>query len=305
MKSVSIIGAASGWGAKDRRCEAGPESLRQQGLVPHLRQQGVPASWELTVRPPANHENALTAVQALSMTLSQATGNAVAKGESFAVLGGDHSCAIGTWSGVSQVGGPLGLIWIDAHMDCHLPETSPSGALHGMPLACLLGLGDPRLTAIGGQGPKFLPEHVVLIGIRSFEPEEYLLLQQLGVKVFFMDEVRRRGLKKVFQDALERVRNRTAGFGVSIDLDAIDPHEAPAVGTPVLGGIPKGELIALLRQIQGEPRFRGVEIAEYNPFLDKGYLTAGLIGELLCSLFTPQRFAHEPYHRIGKSVLSA
>ncbi|ADJ28326.1 arginase [Nitrosococcus watsonii] len=307
MKIVRIIGAASGWGAPDRRCEAGPEVLRRRGLVAHLRRQGMPVAWEITVRPPENSVSAVAAVQALSLELSQVTDNVVASGDPFVVLGGDHTCAIGTWSGVVsrwRIAEPVGLIWIDAHMDAHLPETSPSGALHGMPLACLLGWGDPRLTAIGGPGPTFLPENVVLIGVRSFEPEEHQLLQRLGVKVFFMDEVRRRGLSEVFYEALEWVRDRTIAFGVSLDLDAIDPKEAPAVGSPVPGGLAQEELLPLLRQLHGDFRLMGLEIAEYNPALDERQLTVRLIGELLLSVFAPSRLPYESYHRAGKAVFS-
>lgn len=293
MKTVRIIGAASGWGARDRRCQAGPDSLRYHyGLVSRLRQQGIPISWEDTVRPPVNSDSAITAVQLFCTELSQVISRVITRGELFAVLGGDHSCAIGTWSGAAQVrqeAGPVGLIWIDAHMDAHLPETSPSGALHGMPVACLLGLGMPQLTTIAGYGPKLLPAHVVLIGVRSFEREEHQLLRQLGVKIFFMDEVRRRGFSQVFQEALERVQDGTAGFGISIDLDAIDPEEAPAVGSPVPRGIAKKELVAFLQQISSDSRFLGLEIAEYNPVLDEEQLTASLICELLASAFSPQR----------------
>lgn len=289
MKAVQIIGAASGWGAQDRRCEAGPDVLRYQyDLASRLQQQGVPISWGMTVRPSSCAGSAMAAVRTLCVRLSEVTANKVAKGESFIVLGGDHSCAIGTWSGVSQMkrsAGPIGLIWIDAHLDSHLPETSPSGALHGMPLACLLGWGDHRLTSIRDLYPKLLPEYVALIGVRSFEPEEYGLLQRLGVKVFFMDEVRRRGLNKVFQDALEVVQDQTAGFGISIDLDAIDPKDAPAVGSPVPRGIAKEALIAVLSQLDGISGLIGLEIAEYNPALDKEYQTAHLIGELLAGVF--------------------
>lgn len=289
MKTVQIIGAASGRGAKDRRCEAGPDALRyDHGLVPRLRQQGIPVTWKGTAQPSVHSDNAVTAVQTLCMKLSQMISTAIAGDELFAVLGGDHSCAIGTWSGAVQArrdAGPVGLVWIDAHMDSHTPETSPSGALHGMPLACLLGRGEPRLTMIAGPCPKLLPAHVVLIGVHSFEPEEHLLLRRLGVKIFFMEEVRRRGLDRVFQEALEVVRGCTAGFGVSIDLDAIDPEDAPAVGTPVSGGIAKEKLIASLQQLSSEPHFLGLEIAEYNPALDKEQLTASLIRELLASAF--------------------
>lgn len=288
LKTVQIIGVASGWGAKDRRCDAGPDVLRYDyGLVPRLRRQGIPVVWKGTVQP-FHSDNVVTAVQTLCTQLSQMTSAAIAGDELFAVLGGDHSCAIGTWSGAVQARrgtGPVGLIWIDAHMDSHVPETSPSGALHGMPLACLLGLGHPRLTMIAGPCPKLLPAHVVLIGVHSFEPEEHLLLQQLGVKIFFMDEVHRRGLDLVFQEALEVVRSCTAGFGVSIDLDAIDPEDAPAVGTPVPGGIAKEKLIVALRQLSSEPRFLGLEVAEYNPALDEEKLTASLVCELLASAF--------------------
>ncbi len=293
MKTVRIIGAASGWGARDRRCQAGPDSLRYHyGLVPRLRQQGIPISWENTVRPPVDSDSVVTAVQFFCAELSQVTSRVVTRGELFAVLGGDHSCAIGTWSGVAQVrreAGPIGLIWIDAHMDAHLPETSPSGALHGMPVACLLGLGAPQLTTIADYSPKLLPAHVALIGVRSFEREEHQLLRQLGVKIFFMDEVRCRGFGSVFQEALERVQDGTMGFGMSIDLDAIDPEDAPAVGSPVPRGIVKEEFVAFLRQFSSDSRFLGLEIAEYNPALDETQLTATLICELLASAFSFQR----------------
>lgn len=307
METVRLIGAASGWGARDRRCEAGPDILRYRHcLCAYLRERGIPASWKTIVRPPACALQVVARVQAVATALSQVTADVLATREPFVVLGGDHACAIGTWSGVAAVQrkrGPWGLLWIDAHMDSHLPETSPSGALHGMPLACLLGRGDPRFTTLGGYGPKLSPAHVILIGVRSFEPEEYRLLQSLGVKIYFMKEIRRRGFEVVFREALEVLRKRTLSFGVSLDLDAIDPHDAPAVGTPVPGGIGGKELVAALRQLRAEPHLLGMEVAEYNPVLDRKWRTASLVCELLSSVFSPQGLVYEPYHRVRESVL--
>jgi arginase len=200
------------------------------------------------------------------------------------VVGGDHSCAIGTWSGVHRAlagRGPLGLIWIDAHMDSHTFATTPSGQIHGMPLACLLGYGEAALTGIDGAEVKLRPEHVCLIGVRSYEADEAALLHRLGVRVFDMNEIRRRGLAEVFDAALAIVRHGTAGFGVSVDLDALDPDEEPGVGTPVPGGLHRAELAAALSRLRGDPAFVAMEIVEYNPRRDRGHATADAAGALV------------------------
>jgi arginase len=202
------------------------------------------------------------------------------------VLGGDHSCAIGTWSGAQQAlgdKGPLGLVWVDAHMDSHTPATSPSGALHGMPLACLLGHGPAALAGLAGSKPKLTPQHVCLVGVRSFEPAEAALLRRLGVRVFYMDEVHRRGFARVMHDALTYVQKNTAAFGVSIDLDAIDPRDAPGVGSPVEAGICGKDLAELLSHVGRHPRLLGLEIAEFNPHKDVDNRTAERVIDLLAA----------------------
>src|SRR5262249_12391204 len=207
------------------------------------------------------------------------------------VLGGDHSCAIGTWKGAAQAlapNGPVGLLWIDAHMDAHTPQTTPTGALHGMPLACLLGHGDPVVTALADDA-RIAPQHVCLIGVRSFESGEAALLKRLGVRVYFMREVVRRGLDAVMREALEIVQRGTAGFGVTIDLDALDPRDAPGVGTPVPGGLGVGELTATLTRLAHHPRLVGVEIVEYNPDRDRDAATAGLVTDILDALTAGER----------------
>src|SRR5665213_879539 len=156
------------------------------------------------------------------------------------VVGGDHSCAIGTWSGVYDAMhhlGDIGLIWIDAHMDSHTPETTPTNHIHGMPLACLLGYGYPTLTGVLHAAPKFKPENVCLIGVRSYEKGEAALLKHLNVRVFFMEEVQERGFEVVLAEAVQHVNQHTIGYGITLDIDAVDPLEAPGVDVPEPEGI--------------------------------------------------------------------
>jgi len=282
-RSIMIIGAASGAGAPDPACAEGPEALRRYHVFHATPLQHV--EWDAILRVPREAQDTpLHAVAALSMRLAAEVETVLRAGHFPLVVGGDHSCAIGTWSGVHRVfadQGPIGLIWIDAHMDSHTFATTPSGQIHGMPLACLLGYGEAALTAIDGPEAKLRPEHVCLIGVRSFEAGEAALLHRLGVRVFDMDEVRRRGLSEVFDEALAIVQHGTAGFGVSVDLDALDPEEEPGVGTPVPGGLCRAELAAALSHLRGEPAFVAMEIVEYNPRRDRGHATADAAGALV------------------------
>lgn len=294
-RSIRILGAAWGIGARDRRCEDGPDTLRATGLVSRLRSRGIDVSWKDSVRPHAiRGPNPVQEVGHLCRRLAHKVCAVVKEGALPVVLGGDHTCAIGTWSGITQAlqkRGPLGLIWIDAHMDSHTPHTTPSGALHGMPLACLLGYGEPALTPSGDGDALLLPQHVCLIGVRSFEPEEAALLKHLGVRIFTMEDIVRKGLDAVFREAVNIVRNRTAGFGVTIDLDAVDPEDAPGTGLPVPGGIRAHELATALAQVAGDPSLLAVEIAEFNPHLDKRGVTAEQIGTLLDAVLGGKREA--------------
>jgi arginase len=285
-RTVSILGAACGRGARDERCQHGPGVLRRGGLIAGLSHEGIDAHWAGILPAPSNETGipALEAVSGLCQRLAAHIGDVVAEGDYFAVLGGDHASAVGTWSGAATgLGdrGPLGLIWFDAHMDAHLPETSPSGTLHGMPVACLLGQGADALTAIAAPGPALRPEHICLIGVRSFEDGEAMLLGRLGVRVIFMEEILRRGLNAVMDEALGIAATGTAGFGVSIDLDALDPIEAPGVGSPVPRGLSGDALISALDDLRRRNGFIGIEIAEFNPALDGDGVTARLVGDLL------------------------
>jgi arginase len=282
-RSIIVIGAATGAGAPDPATAEGPDALRRYRVFHDAPLQHV--EWNAILRVPRGQENTpLHAVTALDTRLAAEAERVLRAGQFPLVVGGDHSIAIGTWSGVHRAladRGPIGLIWIDAHMDSHTFATTPSGQIHGMPLAALLGHGEATLTGIDGPEAKLLPEHVCLIGVRSFEAGEAALLHRLGVRVFTMEEVRARGLGEVFAAALAIVRNGTAGFGVSVDLDALDPDEEPGVGTPVPGGLSRAELAAALAHLRDDPAFVAMEIVEYNPRRDRGHTTADAAGALL------------------------
>jgi len=284
-RAVHIVGAASGRGARISGCEAGPEALRRSVLSTRLWRAGLNPVWD-SIFYAASETDDTEAVRGLCSSVGQRVRSIAARGAFPLVLGGDHSCAIGTWSGIASAirpRGRLGLIWVDAHMDAHTPATSPSAALHGMPLACLLGHGEPSLVALMESGP-LAAEDVCLVGVRSFEPDEAELLSRLGVRVFSGDEVDRRGLAEVMAEAREIVTRNTAAFGITIDLDVIDPAEAPGVGTPVPWGIESGALAHALAAVSSDSRLVAAEIAEYNPHADKDSHTSHVAIELAAAL---------------------
>ena len=203
------------------------------------------------------------------------------------VLGGDHSIAIGTVSGMSRhfrkAGLKLGLIWIDAHADMNTPATSPSGNVHGMPLACCIGLGPRELTTIGGSAPQVEPTSVALIGLRSVDDVERFNVRGAGVHPFTMRDIDERGLRAVIIEAIDIVTAGTAGFHLSFDMDAVDPREAPGVGTPVRGGITYREAHLAMELMGDSGRMTSLEIVEVNPVLDEANRTALLAVELATS----------------------
>jgi ornithine--oxo-acid transaminase len=280
-RKVELIGVACGLGGADASCAEAPRRLAADGLAELLRSRGLDAEWGAILAP----DPAPSARQALSRLCSRLAAQvaaAVRAGRTPCVVGGDHTCAAGTWAGAARglAGrGALGLIWIDAHLDSHTPRTSPSGRLHGMPLAALLGQGDDQLADLG---PAPLdPRHVCVLGVRSFEPEEARLLGRLGVRVFFMEEIWQRGLAAVMADALAIVTEGTAGFGVTLDLDALDPGEAAAVATPAPGGLRARPLLAALASLARDERLAGFELVEYSPARDRAGRTGKLAAELI------------------------
>lgn len=293
MRQWHIIGVGSGWGARDMGTASGPKALME--AVPAFFQkfpqtltdwhEGKPLRFSnplpLPVRQAQVHAEH---VLKMAVTLSAQVQNTLLREQLPLVLGGDHSMAIGTWSGVKLALNEedMGLIWIDAHMDAHSPQTSPSLNMHGMPVAVLLGYGDSQFTGIGSLAPKLKPENVCLIGIRCFEPEEATFLKGLGVQVYSMKDVRRRGFAAVFQEARRRMPARR--FGLSIDVDAFDPEEAPGTGTPEASGLRLEDVRRSLCGLAQDPAFLGLEIAEFNPHRDIDGKTCFLVWELATTL---------------------
>ncbi len=285
IKHIQFIGAPFGYGAKDSGCAHGPEAIYHSDIQNRLQKAEFSSDWHMLTQQNATSLETTEVISHICKKLSYETAQSVFSGQHFIVVGGDHSCAIGSWSGVATKCSPFGLIWIDAHLDSHTPGTSQSHAIHGMPLASLLGFGDPLLTHLPGPFPKLQPQHVYLIGARSFESEEKELLKKLNVSIGFMKDVKQLGLKKVMQDAIDKVTSQTRGFGISIDLDAIDPDDAPGLGSPVPDGLSGKELVTALSGLAKQPGFLGMEIAELNPSLDKNNKTTKLVCTLIETVF--------------------
>lgn len=289
MKNIAFIGSASGWGAQVRETEKGPLSLKESGILSSLNFSG---TWKDILYPSKKAEEIdhplgteiLPYIEDMCLRISQVVETTLKNDEFPVVIGGDHGIAMGTWAGVIhhlKAKEEFGLIWIDAHMDAHTMETTPSKAYHGMPLAVLLGFGDSSLVNLLEKGPVLNPAHLCLIGIRSYEEGEAALLKRLGVRIYYMKDVEERGFQTVFQEALEHVKKGTKGFGLSIDMDGFDPSEAPGVGTPESNGLKAAEVIPALSLVRGDISFKALEIVEYNPDRDKNKKTLFLIHDLL------------------------
>jgi arginase len=203
------------------------------------------------------------------------------------ILGGDHSLAAGSISGTSSFfrnqNKKIGVIWVDAHADMNIPESSPSGNVHGMPLAALLGLGPRELSGIGDFSPKVSPENTVVVGARSIDAREKLNIERVGVRVITMKELDMRGMKEVIEEALERACGGTEGFHCSLDLDVVDPQVAPGVGTPVRGGITYREGHLAMEIIADSGKLLALDCVEVNPILDTENATGSLAVELISS----------------------
>ncbi|MDF1654688.1 MAG: arginase [Coxiellaceae bacterium] len=286
MKEIAVIGAACSIASTDQGSEQAPNFIQQSSLVNAL---DINLAWDHIIfsRGQQRQLDAMDSVVRYSTHIAKRTAKAIVREERFLTIGGDHSCAIGTWSGAAhqlRAKGDLGLLWIDAHIDAHTPCTSDTGNIHGMPVAHLLGQGEERLCHLLDNQNKIKPEHIALIGIRSFEPPERELVERLGVRVYYIEEVLQRGIDVVLKEAHEHISKNTAAYGISIDIDGFDPTFAPAVHTTVPSGINPQEFIAALAELPKD-KLIGAEIAEFSPKLDKDQLTEKLIADLIQTLF--------------------
>ena len=282
-------------GASRRGVDMGPSALRVAGLQARLKQLGRQVEDIGNVPVPQPEEQHFGEKRARYLDeISQACkglADAVKKAldEDFVplVLGGDHSIAVGTAAGAAahfhKQGKRIGLIWLDAHGDMNTPESSPSGNVHGMPLASIMGYGPPELTELAGIMPMIEPRSVVLVGIRELDSKERRLVKDSGVHIFTMREIDERGMREVMNEALRFASDDTAGIAVSLDMDFVDPTDAPGVGTPVRGGVTYREAHLALEMIADSKSMVSFEVVEVNPVIDLHNTTAALGIELILS----------------------
>ena len=294
---ATIIGVLMDLGADRRGVDMGPSAIRVANLNERLRELGyqVTDDGNIGVRNAemmAISDRRLKYLPEISSACEVLAGRVEAVLESGAipiVLGGDHSIAIGTVSGLASYhrrrDQRVGVIWFDAHGDMNTPETSPSGNIHGMPFAAILGHGDEALTGIGGFSPKVSPEDCVLIGARSVDPTEAVAIRASGIRVVTMRELDERGMSAVMDEAMWLASRRTAGFHVTMDMDFVDPAFAPGVGTPVPGGPTYRESHLAMEKIADSGKMLSFELTEVNPVLDISNRTAELGVELILSAF--------------------
>lgn len=292
-KKLSIIGMPMDLGQMRRGVDMGPSAIRYAGINERLKplfseihdMGDIPIGRpEVVVDKESNLRN-LDLVAEKNTLLAEKVDQAVNEGWFPLVLGGDHSIAIGTLAGVAKHYQNLGVIWYDAHGDLNTAETSPSGNIHGMPLAVSIGLGHPLLTNIGGYAPKVKPENVIIIGARSLDEGERILIKERGIKVFTMHEIDRLGMAKVMEETIAYLKERTDGVHLSLDLDGLDPSECPGVGTPVMGGISYRESHLAMEMLEESKLITSAEFVEVNPILDEKNKTASIAVGLMGSLF--------------------
>lgn len=303
-KKAGIIGVPLGFGAETIGSELGTTAIRitlfrGARLAQHLSELGYEVKdygdVELTVpeRDAGKDENPrfLEELYASSVSISESVKSVLSDGAIPIILGGDHSIALGTLSGVSsffrKAGDEIGLIWFDAHADMNTPDTSPSGNTHGMPLSSVLGMGETRMVELEGFSPKFKREHVAHVGARDLDIGEKELITGLGMRdqFFTMSDIDRNGILRCVEEAIAIASEAPGGFAVTFDIDAMDPRFAPGSGTLVRGGISYREAHLALEMIYESTKMRSFEMVEVNPILDKSNVTAKLACELILSAF--------------------
>lgn len=292
---IAVIGAPLDLGAGRRGVDMGPSAIRVANLDARLRSLGyavtdvgnVEVGQAESMDSGPRNARFLPEIAAACRRLAALVETAAGDGQFPLVLGGDHSIAVGTVSGLARHyrkrKQSIGLIWVDAHADMNTPKTSPSGNVHGMPLACLIGQGPRELTHLYNFCPKVNPKNVVLVGIRDVDRMERTIIRKSGVHAYTMREIDERGLRAVMEDAIRLACSDTAGFHLSFDMDSVDPQFAPGVGTPVRGGITYREAHLAMEIANDSERMLGLEMVEVNPVIDEVNRTAELAVELTMS----------------------
>lgn len=293
MKHISIIGASMDLGQQRRGVDMGPSAIRYAGVVERLQNLGHTVTDLGDLAPPLPSAGSsspetlrnIEQVVDVNTRLAEQISSAIASGSFPLTLGGDHSIAIGTVAGVAGHYENPGVIWYDAHADLNTSDTSPSGNIHGMPLAAALGLGEDRLTSIGGSKAKLRSENIVIFGARALDEGEKQLIKQLGIQVYTMHEIDRHGMSVMMEEAIAYLKDKTDSVHLSLDLDALDPQHAPGVGTPVVGGLSYRESHLAMEMLAEADIITSADFVEVNPILDEKNRTAKAAVDLIGSLF--------------------
>ncbi|WP_010529103.1 arginase [Lentibacillus jeotgali] len=294
QKNMSIIGVPMDLGQSRRGVDMGPSAIRYAGVTERLEnlEYNINDLGDVPVSRPDSKDNVqggnlrnLQQVSESNLTLSDMVDEEIGHNRFPLVLGGDHSIAIGTLAGTAKHYENLGIIWYDAHGDLNSGDTSPSGNIHGMPLAVSLGIGHKKLTNILDYTPKIKPENIVIVGARSLDPGEKELIKEKGITVYSMHEIDRLGMSQVMAETIDYLKARTDGVHLSLDLDGLDPEEAPGVGTPVIGGLSYRESHLAMEMLSEADILTSAEFVEVNPILDDKNKTATMAVGLIGSLF--------------------
>ncbi|MGZ3609590.1 MAG: arginase [Ktedonobacteraceae bacterium] len=288
---IRVIGVPMDLGADRRGVDIGASAIRYAGLNDQLRRLDyeVHDVGNIVVPQPESQPIGNTRLKYLEPILKVSeeladTVTAALEAKEFPlVLGGDHSIALGSITGVTRVYKDISVVWIDAHADFNTEETTPSGNIHGMILAALAGIGDSYLTGIGGWSPKIDPQKIILVGVRDLDRGEREFLRSHNVHVFTMSDIDQRGISNVMQEALSLAGKARDGIHLSLDMDALDPVHAPGVGTPVRGGLTYREAHMIMELIAESGHLIGMDVVEVNPILDRENATALLAVELVMS----------------------
>ncbi|TCP57856.1 arginase [Tumebacillus sp. BK434] len=291
-KTVSIIGVPMDLGQGRRGVDMGPFAIRYASVKERIERLGLTVKDQGNIHVPTAEthdiENQklkyLPEVARVSEDLASKVSDTMAQGHFPVILGGDHSISIGSIAGIAKHFKKLGVIWFDAHGDMNTEDTTPSGNIHGMPLATCIGDGNEKLVNIAGYAPKLRPENVVIVGARSIDPDERELIKKHGITCFTMHEIDKLGIAKVMEEAIRIASNGTDGIHLSLDLDSIDPDMCPGVGTPVLGGVTYREGHLAMEMLYQSGKVVSCDLVEVNPILDEHNITARTAVDLLCSL---------------------
>ncbi|SDK63383.1 arginase [Lacicoccus qingdaonensis] len=286
MNRVDIIGAATTFGQPRLGVDLGPDALRYANLINEIEKLNIEVNDKGNIysdikvnvaehsQGDANTLKNYDQVMDFNEKLAKSVDESIQQGSFPLIIGGDHSLAIGSLAGISSHYENLGVIWYDAHGDLNNSDTSPSGNIHGMPLAISCGVGDEKLVNLYKDGPKVKPENIVLIGMRDLDEGEKEYISENDILTFTMTDIKEKGISAVMRESLEHLQDKTDGIHLSLDVDALDPMETPGTGTPVDGGLSLSETLSAMTQLHDSNKITSMDLVEVNPLLDDKNKTA-------------------------------